>query len=257
MIEKDILETSKKLMKKFEGINKQSFIKGIKQQTKGSAGLTFEKLIGNENDNFQIADYHGIEIKVKANNRMNGRYTSLFSLVPSNCFGLKLKELRSKYGYPDKDFPDINCINKSVFANIKTATANGFYFNLKIDYLKEKLILLVYDGNDNIVDSELYWDFDEVISAINRKLKYLAFVKYEKKYIEGQKYFKYTKIKFYKFKGVETFFKLLKNGTIRLYICLGVYKSNYKMGKEHDHGIRFDIKECDLNKLYDEYNIID
>ena len=44
MIEKDILETSKKLMKKFEGINKQGFIKGIKQQTKGSAGLTFEKL---------------------------------------------------------------------------------------------------------------------------------------------------------------------------------------------------------------------
>lgn len=86
------------------------------------------------------------------------------------------------------------------------------------------MILLVYDSNDNIVDSELYWDFDEIINAINRKLKYLAFVKYDKKYIGEQKYFKYTRIKFYKFKGIETFFQLLENGTIRLYICLGVYK---------------------------------
>ena len=26
-------------------------------------------------------------------------------------------------------------------------------------------------------------------------------------------------------------------------------KSNYKRGKEHDHGIKFDIKESDLNKI--------
>lgn len=51
------------------------------------------------------------------------------------------------------------------------------------------------------------------------------------------------------------FFELLEKGIIRIHICLGVYKSGPKSGCEHDHGIRFDIKECNMLKLYDVYEI--
>ena len=44
----------------------------------------------------------------------------------------------------------------------------------------------------------------------------------------------------------------MENGDIRIYFCLGVYKSGFKKGLEHDHGVTFGIKESDLCKLYEE-----
>lgn len=257
MYEETIDETIKELKEKFKRINKQGFIKGQVYKSKGNSGLTFEKLIGKENDEFQLADYKGIEIKVKNNNRYSYRHLTLFNLVPSNCFGIMLKKLRDVYGTPDKDFNNVNTLMKSVFANIKTTTENGYSFKLQIKYSEKRIYLNIYNKNNILIDKSIYWDFEDIISAINRKLNYLALVKYDSKLINNSKYFKYDSIKFYKFKGVDTFFELVEKGFIRIYICLGVYKSGFKAGLEHDHGIRFDIKECDLLKLYDEYDIKD
>lgn len=257
MIENVIEETIKELKEKFDKINEQGYIKSQVSRSKGSSGLTFERLIGNENNEFQIADYNGIEIKVKNNIGYSYRYITLFSLVPSNCFGIILKELRYNYGTPDKNYSDVNILMKSVFANMKTTTENGYSFKLEIKYSENKMFLYIYDKSDVLINKSIYWDFEDIISVVKRKLNYLALVKYDSKLINNKKYFKYTNIRFYKFKGVDTFFELIEKGFIRIYICLGVYKSGFKAGLEHDHGIRFDIKECDLLKLYDEYNIKD
>ena len=72
------------------------------------------------------------------------------------------------------------------------------------------------------------------------------------KLINGKKHFHYNEIKFYKLKGIDKFFEALENGDIRIYFCLGVYKSGFKKGLEHDHGVTFGIKESDLCKLYEE-----
>lgn len=106
-----------------------------------------------------------------------------------------------------------------------------------------------------MINKSIYWDFEDIISVVKRKLNYLALVKYDSKLINNEKYFKYTNISFYKFKGVDKFFELIEKGFIRVYICLGVFKSGHKIGKEHDHGITFGIKECDLLKLYDMCDI--
>ena len=98
----NIKDSIEELQNKFNEIKKMGYVKGISQNNKGNAGLTFEKLIGKYNYNFETADYKGIEIKVK--NKY--KYISLFSLVPSNCFGFELKRIRDSYGTPDKDFPD-------------------------------------------------------------------------------------------------------------------------------------------------------
>ncbi len=251
----NINESIMNLKEKFEEIKKQGYIKGQVNKSKGNSGLTFERLIGKENDEFQIADYNGIEIKVKNNNRYSYRYLTLFSLVPSNCFGIMLKRLRCNYGTPDKTYENVNTLMKSVFANMKTTTENGFSFQLKIKYDEKKMYLYIYNKSGILINKSLYWDFDDIISAIKRKLNYLALVKYDSKLINTEKYFKYVNINFYKFKGIDTFFELIEKGLIRVYICLGVYKSGSKAGLEHDHGIRFDIKECDLLELYGEYRI--
>ena len=239
MYDIDINESFSDLKKKFDKIKKMGYIKGKNQKNKGDSGLTFENLIGKENDEFQIADYNGIEIKVKNNFLSDYRYLTLFSLVPSNCFGFELKRLRREYGKQDVNFSDVNVLMKSVFANFKVYDENNNSFQLEV----------------NRKDKSIDWDFDEIIGAIKRKLNHLALVKYDKKRIYGQDYFKYSSISFYKFKGIETFFELIEKGIIRIYICLGVYKSGPKSGCEHDHGIRFDIKECNMLKLYDVYEI--
>ena len=63
----NIKDSIEELQNKFNEIKKMGYVKGISQNNKGNAGLTFEKLIGKYNDNFQTADYKGIEIKVKNN----------------------------------------------------------------------------------------------------------------------------------------------------------------------------------------------
>lgn len=251
----NINESIKELKEKFEKIQKQGYIKGAVNKSKGNSGLTFERLIGKENDGFQIADYNGIEIKVKKNNRYRFSYLTLFNLVPSNCFGIMLKRLRNNYGIPDKEYSNVNTLMKSIYSNIKTTVQSRYSFKLQIKYSEKKIYLCIYDVNEKLIEKDIYWDFEDIISATKRKLNYLAFVKYDSKLINKEKYFKYTNINFYKFKGIDTFFELLEKGLIRMYICLSIYKSGQKIGKEHDHGIRFEIKECDLLKLYDEYKI--
>ena len=112
-----------------------------------------------------------------------------------------------------------------------------------------------YNKTNKLIDNNIYWDFDDITSAIERKLKILALIKSNRKTKNNIEYFHYQSINFYKLKSISTFLKLLEEGVIRIYICLGIYKSGPKKGQEHDHGINFGIKECNLLKLYDEFNV--
>lgn len=253
MTEEKIKNSIIELTQKFNEINKLGYVKGTKPKSKGNVGLTFENLLGKENDCFQLADYDGIEIKAKCH--YCSRYIALFSLVPSNCFGIELKRLRNNYGTPDENFKNINIFTKSVFANKKSYLKSGYALKLSIKQDEERIYLNVYDKSNNLIDNKIYWDFDDIISAINRKLKNLAIVKAKRKVMNKCEYFLFESIMFYKFKTIDAFFKFLKEGYIRIYFCLSVYKSGPKIGKEHDHGVIFGIKECDLLKLYDEYSI--
>ena len=79
----NINESIMNLKEKFEEIKKQGYIKGQVNKSKGNSGLTFERLIGKENDEFQIADYNGIEIKVKNNNRYSYRLSLIHISEPT------------------------------------------------------------------------------------------------------------------------------------------------------------------------------
>lgn len=155
MIEKTINEVIKELYERFKFIKNQGYIKGKSQRSRGNSGLTFEKLLGKENNGFQIADYDGIEIKVKNNKWYSYRYLTLFNLVPSNCFGMGLKKIRQNYGITDKYYNDINILMGPVFANKKTII-NGYIFQLQIEYEKQKIYLCLYDKKDNLIEKNLY-----------------------------------------------------------------------------------------------------
>lgn len=53
-----------KLKKIFDGIANKGWIMSSQKGTSG-VGITFEKLIGKNKENFEIPDFEGIEIKTK------------------------------------------------------------------------------------------------------------------------------------------------------------------------------------------------
>ena len=112
--------------------------------------------------------------------------------------------------------------------------------------------MYIYDSKDNLLEKDVYWDFETLEEKLYRKLEYLAYVHAIKKYSKDGIYFKYTKINFYKLKTFNEFINLLEQGKIRVTFKVSVYKKGKKKGKTYDHGTGFDIKEEDLLQLYDE-----
>lgn len=244
----DYNKTISEIEEKFKEIKNKGYIRGIKQNNKGNAGFTFESLLNIQNNELPIADYKGFEIKTK--HKLSKRYISLFNLVPSNNFGIKLKKLRNNYGYFDKEYKNKKILMKSLFVNQKVHLNNDFIFELKIHYDTNKIYLYIYDKNFILLNNDIYWDLDDINAILNRKLKKLALIFYNKAVINNYEYFNYKEISFYKFNGKHCFYELLEKGIIRLYLSLGIYKSGRKKGLEHDYGVSFGIKEENLLNLY-------
>lgn len=137
-IQKQILELSNKFLE----IKNSGWIKGEKNNH-GSVGITFEKLINNNNwTNFEIPDYNDIEIKTTSSS--NEKYLTLFNAVPDS-FLFEIKRIVNQYGYPDKQFPQFNIFNMDIYSNRYKKGNNNYYFKLSVNYEEENIILNVYD----------------------------------------------------------------------------------------------------------------
>lgn len=235
------------LKERFEEIKKLGYIDSINSSSKGNAGLTFERLIGKENDNFQIADYQGIEIKVKSYKTNIIRF---FSLVPSNNFGIGLKNLRNSYGINDNIFNAKKILHCYAITTKKVRLKSDYKIQLEINYNEERLYIIIYDKHDKLLEKSLYWDFEDIIVTLNQKLNILSLVSYNKKYINNFPKLYFYKIEFYKMKSIIIFFKLIEQGIIYLQFNLGIYRSGNKIGQEHDNGIYFCINMHNLAKIY-------
>lgn len=227
--------------------NKIKNMDWIESKRNGSTGIgyTFEYLIGKNEDQKQIPDYKSIEIKTK--HKYSKGYITLFNLNPDGNFNAE--SFVNKYGYKDKD------IKKNVFRgslNFITSDFMGinYKFQLSIDNSKERLIINIRDKYNKLINNEIYWSFEKIQEALNKKLKFLAIVKADRKYINKIEYFKYEKINFFKLKDFKDFIKAIELGYIRVTIKIGVFKSGKRYGQIHNHGIGFDINEKDILHIY-------
>ena len=225
----------------------------IKATEKGSAsvGMTLESLLGKERDNFELPDYHGIEIKTKYST--TEEYMNLFNATPDSYL-FETKRLVTNYGYPSRDLPSHKVLNIGSLANRKTKLPSGYYFKLSVNRKKEQIILNIYNQNQVLINDDCAWSFKMLKDKLERKLSLLAFVKAERKWdeIERKIYFKYNEAKFYKLKSFERFVDLLETGRIKIIFKIGVYKKGKKQGQIYDHGTSFAIKYYNLHNLFDE-----
>ena len=236
------------LKKEFKRIKNMGWIKSVRKD-KGGIGITFEKMIGVQENSLEIPDFGDIEIKTKR--AYSKSYTGLFNCTPTGPHYHEVERLKEKFGYPDKNLKKFKVLNASVSTTEKQKVGINFYFQLSIDKINQKIFLHVFDKFDNLVEKCVYWDFDILEEKIYRKLSKIAFVKAIVKKINKEEYFKYYDLKIYKLKSFDKFIELIERGIIRITFKIGIYKSGDKIGKIYDHGTSFNIRGCDLEKLYD------
>lgn len=246
----NINECINDLKLKFNTINERGWIKASSHGN-GNVGITFENELGKERENLPIADYKGIEIKT--NLEENGRkYITLFSSNPDGKYIFQNKVLLEKYGNYDKEFID----KKNLFARVNAKNykyVNGYYMKLNVNYKQERIYLEVYSKNFELIERDCFWDFNTIEKKLDTKIKYLAYITAERKYINNIVYFKYTSINFYELKDYKTFIKLIEYGIIKICFKIGIYKKGKKIGNIYDHGTGFEIEKKDIKKIYDSY----
>lgn len=243
-------ENIKKLKRNFNEIKKLGYIKTVRNGPTG-IGATFEKLIGKEEESFEIPDYYGIEIKTRR--AYSKSYLTLFNAVPTGSTFHETKRLRDKYGYPSKKDKRLKRLYAEVFCNQVTKVGLWYYFELKIDKEENKLILVVYDYKQDLIDETTYWDLDILKEKLERKLQVLALVKAWTNHIDGIEHFKYYKMNIYVLKEFEYFIDAIKNGKIKIMFKIDSYIDDKRYGMVNEHGVGFSISEEALLDIFDLY----
>lgn len=235
------------LKKKFNQIKDMGYVKTVRKGPTG-IGATFEKLIGKNEENFEIPDFEGIEIKTRR--AYSKSKISLFNAVPTGSGYYEVKRIRDSYGYPSKRDKNLKCIYGEVNGKILKRVGLWYYFKLNVDYKKEKLILEIYNNNKVLIDNSTYWDFDILKEKLHRKLELLALVKAWPTTRAGIEYFKYYKINFYILRGFDEFLKAIENGKIEVVFKVDSYVDEKRYGSVDSTGVTFGIHEEDLLDIY-------
>lgn len=244
------MDTFYTLKKQYDEIRKLGFVKSV-NNNKNSVGYTIEKLLGTTGGDFNIPDYYDIEIK--ALRKYSGAEFDLFNSAPDGIYVCASQWLSHNYGYPDKDYRDINVFKGNVFGNCKSKIGLKYKYKLNVDKSKQKIVLEIYNiYNNKLVNNDIYWDFASLREKLERKVEKLAVFGFEKKEINGDLYVHYNSLNMYKLKSFETFINCIEEGTVFVTFKTGVYKKGPYTGKFTDHGTSFKISKNNLLKLFDK-----
>lgn len=246
----NINDSIMELRKKFLEIREMGYVKSIRNGTSG-IGVTFESLLGKEEDVLELPDFKGIEIKTRR--PYSRSLINLFKAVPMGDTDYELKRIRDKYGYPDSNDRNLKRFGATISSDSITKVGLFYKFKIKVDRQREKVILCVYDWNDICIDESSYWNFSVIREKLFRKLGILALVKAWPNRINGEEYFKYYKMNFYILREFEFFLDALEKGYVKILFNIGNYYDEERYGNVRGHGVGFVIAEEDLDKIFELY----
>lgn len=235
----------------FRRIKSLGFVKSHRSHNTG-IGKTFEDYLGVDENNEKAPDFAGFE--VKSQRQMSQSKITLFTKSPSHPKGVNAI-LRATFGKPDEKFPEVKVLHTSIFGDKFNTFKNVFGFKLNVNNKDKRVELIAKNLSDSsIIESNVYWTFDDLKTCILNKYKALFVVLADSKTIGGKEHFHYTSATVYIDMRFESFLRALINGTIMFDIRLGVNRtpgrSNY--GKPHDHGSGFRIHRDSLPSLFEE-----
>lgn len=240
------LNLFEELSSNFQNVKNKGFVKNLFPQNKdGGAGNTFETLMGIRENNRDIADWNGWELKTKKD--LSSTMITLFTKTPTS----KNKDayLADLYGVPDKDYPSIKRFETRVCADKWLSYYGNVELKLEIDEKKKRIYLLSRHININNVDKSICWTFEDIKKCL-KKIENIVVIDFKTK--DGKKFFHYDFAQIYSsFKGLGGFLELLKEGVVVYENRVGVYHSGKNAGKRHNHGGAFRINPKKIGNLYD------
>lgn len=234
------------LLKDFIKIKSRGYIKAVGHGS-SMVGRTFEDMLRIKENNMAFADYFGIEIKCFS--REAEDYITLLSMEPESVEGNIIKKIATNYGYPDKEYKNINILNTYVNAN-KTRFISLKYKG-EVFFNEKNLYILIRDKYDRVIDNSARWSIERINDSFNDKCKYLAIISSKIKYYNKVPYIKYDDIKIYRLKHINKWLRALETGEARINFKISVRKSGKLKGELHNHGTSFQIQYKAIENVFE------
>lgn len=218
------------IKKTLKEVSEKGWIKSDRMHDTG-VGQTLEKELGLDENNIALPDFGVMELKSQ---RIGT--SSMMTLFTKSPEGITNAEIRERFGYPDREFPNVKIVHQTIV----NGRDNGRGFSCAVDEDKNRLV--VRRNGESIG----YYDLDFLRNKAAEKIgNGLILVLAESKKERGREYFHYKEA--YILKDLDPT-KFLSHS--KYDIRLGVYHSGDKVGEPHDHGSAFRITEGDMPELF-------
>jgi hypothetical protein len=211
-------------------LSRKGWIKSNRKHNTG-IGKTLEDYLKIKENNIALPDFGVMELKSQ---RMDT--ISMMTLFTKSPEGITNAEIRSRFGYPDSEFPNVKIIHQTISDGKK----NSMGFQTTLDKKQGKLVIL--KEGKCIGYYSLSFLKNKAVEKIGNGL---ILVRAETKKIGKHEYFYYKDA--YLLKEIDPT-KFLAHS--KYDIRLGVYHSGVKTGQPHDHGSAFRITEKSLPLLF-------
>lgn len=242
------------IVERFLQVRNLGFVKSRRKNNSG-IGKTFEDYIGVVENNIDEPDLFGYEIK--SHREETASYITLFTKSP-NFPSRANSYLKDRFGVPYDDNLALKKLHTSMFASRFNTFGSGLSFRLVNDRMRRIVKIGVYDVvSKELIDDSVGYTYDCLEKVLKKKLKDLFYVTAERKFIDEDEYFFFSKAEIYSNPSIDKFLELLDRGLIMFDIRIGSYKSGRNIGKAHDHGSGFRILESNLRLLFSERIAID
>jgi len=212
-------------------------------------GKTFEDYVGVVENNYDKPDLFGFEIK--SHRAISSSYVTLFTKAPSYPNGANAY-LKDKFGdcYEGKT---MRKLHTSMFADSFNNYLGKYSFKLDNNENERRVYITVYSlGGKDLLDRSVFYTYDDIELILQNKLQNLFLVLAQNRYNStGNECFYFNSAEIYTNPSLRNFLTLLDKGEIMYDIRIGCYQSGANIGKPHDHGSGFRIKECNMFKLYE------
>lgn len=241
------MTNKEKILQAFQEVKNLGWIRSHRAHNTG-IGKTFEDCIGVVENNLNQPDLFGFEIKAHRNE--SSSFVTLFTKSPSYPKRGANRILKDKYGstYPQSN---VTNLHTSIYADRYNTYKNKYSFKLIDDPKGERIFIGVYSiEGKNEIDRTVYYTYKDIKDALKKKLNNLLYVGAQRKFENNVESFYFDKGDIYMEPSFTRFLQLLKAGDIRYDIRMGAYQSGKNIGKAHDHGSGFRIKEDKLRELY-------
>ena len=248
------MTNKEKIIEAFNKVKSLGWIKSHRRNNTG-IGKTFEDCVGVVENNLKEPDLYGFEIK--AHRSESASYVTLFTKSPSFPKKGANAYLKDKFG-EHYEGSNLKKLHTSIFGNRFNLYAGKYSFRLINSRVERRIYIGVYseDGNKP-EDMSVYYAYEDIEKALRKKLHDLFYVSAQRRMdADGKEEFYFDSAEIYSFPTLDNFLNMLDKGDIMFDIRIGTYQSGVKIGKPHDHGNCFRVKEDNLSKLYSTKEVV-